>query len=39
MTRRTIERTARIAAMVGIFAAGWLGGSVTQRNADAQMGG
>ena len=38
MTRRTIERTARIAAMVGIFAAGWLGGSVTQRNADAQMG-
>ncbi len=38
MTRRTIERTARIAAMVGIFGAGWLGGSVTQRNADAQTG-
>jgi hypothetical protein len=38
MTRRTIERTARVAALIGIFAAGWLGGSVTQRNADAQMG-
>jgi hypothetical protein len=38
MTRKTIERTARIAALAGIFAAGWLGGSVTQRSADAQMG-
>jgi len=38
MVRRTIGRTARIAALIGIFAAGWLGGSVTQRNADAQMG-
>jgi hypothetical protein len=38
MTRKTIENGARIAVMVGIFAAGWLGGSLTQRNAHAQLG-
>ena len=38
MTRMTIQRGARIAAMVGIFAAGWFGGSVSQRNAHAQLG-
>ena len=38
MNRRTVANGARIAAMVGIFSAGWLGGSVTQRNAHAQLG-
>ena len=38
MTRTTIGRTARIGALVAIFAAGWIGGSGTQRSANAQMG-
>ena len=38
MTRTTIGRGARIGAVVAIFAAGWIGGSVTQRSANAQMG-
>jgi hypothetical protein len=38
MSGRTIGTGARIAAMIGIFAAGWLGGSVSQRNAHAQLG-
>lgn len=38
MTRTTIARTARIGAMVAIFAAGWIGGSVSQQSAHAQMG-
>jgi hypothetical protein len=38
MIRTMIGRTARIGALVAIFAAGWIGGSVTQRSANAQMG-
>jgi len=38
MTRTTLTRATRIGAMVGIFAAGWLCGAVTQRSAQAQLG-
>ena len=38
MTRTIVAKGARIAALVAIFAAGWIGGSVSQRNAHAQLG-
>jgi hypothetical protein len=38
MKQTTIGRGARIGGMLAIFAAGWLAGSVSQRNADAQLG-
>ena len=38
MTRTIVAKGARIGAMVAIFAAGWIGGSVSQRSANAQMG-
>ena len=38
MTRTIVAKGARIGALVAIFAAGWIGGSVTQRNAHAQLG-
>jgi hypothetical protein len=39
MTRSTIVgRGVRIGAMVGIFAAGWFCGSLSERSAEAQLG-
>lgn len=38
MERKTMWYGVRVAAVTGIFAAGFLCGSVTQKNADAQMG-
>jgi hypothetical protein len=38
MTRSIVGKGMRIGAMLGIFAAGWFGGTVTQRNAEAQLG-
>ena len=38
MTRTIVAKGARIGAMIAIFAAGWIGGSVSQHNAHAQMG-
>lgn len=38
MTRSIVGRGMRVGAMIGIFAAGWFCGTVTQRNAEAQLG-
>ena len=38
MTRSIVGKGMRVGAMVGIFAAGWFCGTVTQRNAEAQLG-
>jgi hypothetical protein len=38
MTHGTIGRGIRVGALVGIFAAGFLCGSLTQRPAEAQLG-
>ena len=38
MARTTIGKGMRVSAVVAIFAAGWLCGAVTQRNAEAQLG-
>jgi hypothetical protein len=38
MTQRTIGRASRVALVAGIFAAGFLCGSVTRRDAGAQVG-
>jgi len=38
MTRSIVGKGMRVGAMVGIFAAGWFCGNVTQRNAEAQLG-
>lgn len=38
MIRSTVGNGMRVGAMVGIFAAGWFCGTVTQRNAEAQLG-
>ena len=38
MTQGTFARSIRVAALAGIFAAGFLCGSVTQRRAEAQLG-
>lgn len=37
MERKTLLYGVRVAAFAGIFGAGFLCGTVTQRNADAQM--
>ncbi len=37
MARKTILRSVRIAAVASIFGAGFLCGSLTQHNADAQL--
>ena len=38
MKRTTMGRGARIGGMLAIFAAGWLAGATSQRNAEAQLG-
>ena len=38
MNQRTMGRGARIGGMLAIFAAGWIAGAVSQRNAEAQLG-
>jgi len=38
MTRTSISKAARTGGVIAIFAAGWLCGAVTQRNAEAQLG-
>lgn len=38
MTRRTIGKATRMGGVIAIFAAGWLCGAVSQRNAEAQLG-
>jgi len=38
MTRRIVGNGARVGAVIAIFAAGWIGGSVSQRSAHAQLG-
>jgi hypothetical protein len=38
MNQTTMGRGARIGGMLAIFAAGWIGGAVSQRSAEAQLG-
>lgn len=38
MARTTIRTGMRTGALVAVFAAGWIGGSLTTRTADAQLG-
>lgn len=38
MTKRTIDRGWQVALVAGVFAAGFLSGSLAQRNAEAQLG-
>jgi hypothetical protein len=38
MGQHTFARSIRVAAVAGVFAAGFLCGSVTQRRAEAQLG-
>ncbi len=38
MKRSVVGKGMRVGAMVGIFAAGWFCGAVTQRSAEAQLG-
>ena len=35
--RTSIERLARVVVVVGIFAAGWVGGAITSHDATAQV--
>ena len=38
MARTIVGKGARVGAVVAVFAAGWLCGAVSQRNAEAQLG-